>query len=145
MNSKNRLILILVLALAVPIIAMVILSHNKAEEVAATPVRPEGPCDIYADGGTPCVTAHSTTRALSASYNGPLYQVTRQSDGETFDVGIVPPSAGDAGGYADAAAQDLAEYAIYVCGPPEMMEKVYRTVLRMGAREDKLYSERFWL
>lgn len=106
MNSKNRLILILVLALAVPIIAMVILSHNKAEEVAATPVRPEGPCDIYADGGTPCVTAHSTTRALSASYNGPLYQVTRQSDGETFDVGIVPPSAGDAGGYADAAAQD---------------------------------------
>ena len=46
---------------------------------------------------------------------------------------------------ADAAAEDLAEYAIYVCGPPEMMEKVYRTVLRMGAREDKLYSERFWL
>ena len=28
----------------------------------------------------PCVAAHSTTRALSASYNGPLYQVRRESD-----------------------------------------------------------------
>jgi len=26
-----------------------------------------------------------------------------------------------------------------------MMDKVIRTVLRMGAREDRLYSERFWL
>jgi hypothetical protein len=25
------------------------------------------PCDIYASGGTPCVAAHSTTRALYAS------------------------------------------------------------------------------
>ena len=24
----------------------------------------EGPCDIYQKGGTPCVTAHSTTRLL---------------------------------------------------------------------------------
>jgi len=31
------------------------------------------PCDIYASAGTPCVAAHSTTRALFASYNGPLY------------------------------------------------------------------------
>ncbi|MEW1842034.1 arabinofuranosidase catalytic domain-containing protein, partial [Nonomuraea angiospora] len=37
-------------------------------------------CDIYAAGGTPCVAAHSTTRALYASYNGSLYQVRRSSD-----------------------------------------------------------------
>ena len=27
------------------------------------------PCDIYASGGTACVAAHSTTRALFAAYN----------------------------------------------------------------------------
>uniref|UniRef100_UPI0027E16FF2 arabinofuranosidase catalytic domain-containing protein n=1 Tax=Streptomyces sp. HPF1205 TaxID=2873262 RepID=UPI0027E16FF2 len=42
-----------------------------------------GPCDIYASGGTPCVAAHSTTRALYAAYNGPLYQVRRSSDNTT--------------------------------------------------------------
>eukprot|EP01047_Picozoa_sp_COSAG01_P137750 COSAG01_NODE_68311_length_264_cov_0.939394_1_plen_71_part_10 len=31
------------------------------------------PCDIYAAGGTPCVAAHSTVRALYASYTGMLY------------------------------------------------------------------------
>jgi hypothetical protein len=52
------------------------------------------------------VAAHSSTRALYASYNGPLYQVLRQSDGKTLDIGVVQPSASDAGGYADATAQD---------------------------------------
>ncbi len=64
------------------------------------------PCDIYAAAGTPCVAAHSTTRALYASYDGPLYQVRRQSDGAVKDIGVVRPTATDAGGYADAAAQD---------------------------------------
>src|SRR5207253_8012635 len=73
---------------------------------AQAPARPSGPCDIYAAAGTPCVAAHSTTRALYASYNGPLYQVKRQSDGATKDIGVVQPTASDAGGYADAAAQD---------------------------------------
>ncbi|MGW6502269.1 arabinofuranosidase catalytic domain-containing protein [Nonomuraea angiospora] len=59
------------------------------------------PCDIYASGGTPCVAAHSTTRALYASYNGPLYQVRRASDNTTRDIGVL-----SAGGGADAAAQD---------------------------------------
>ncbi|HET9170549.1 MAG TPA: arabinofuranosidase catalytic domain-containing protein, partial [Actinospica sp.] len=40
----------------------------------------QGPCDIYASGGTPCVAAHSTTRALYGNYNGNLYQVQRSSD-----------------------------------------------------------------
>jgi hypothetical protein len=52
------------------------------------------------------VAAHSSTRALYASYNGPLYQVLRQSDGKTLDIGVVRPSATDGGGYADAASQD---------------------------------------
>src|SRR5215471_7871448 len=73
------------------------------------PPRPQGPCDLYAAGGTPCMAAHSTTRALYASYNGPLYQVMRLSDMKVTNIGIVQPSASpfpDAGGYADAAAQD---------------------------------------
>jgi hypothetical protein len=47
------------------------------------------------------VAAHSTTRALFAAYNGPLYQVTRTSDGATHDIGLL-----SAGGYANAADQD---------------------------------------
>ena len=68
--------------------------------------RPEGPCDVYARGGAPCVAAHSTTRALYASYDGPLYQVMRASDGKKLDIGVVKATADDPGGYADAAAQD---------------------------------------
>ncbi|KAH8809342.1 alpha-L-arabinofuranosidase [Xylogone sp. PMI_703] len=60
-----------------------------------------GPCDIYSSGGTPCVAAHSTTRALYSSYTGQLYQVKRGSDGATTT--IAPLSAG---GVANAAAQD---------------------------------------
>ena len=59
------------------------------------------PCDIYASGGTPCVAAHSTTRALYASYNGPLYQVRRASDNATTNISPL-----SAGGVANAAAQD---------------------------------------
>ena len=74
-----------------------------------SPSRPQGPCDIYAAGGTPCVAAHSTTRALYASYNGPLYQVMRLSDNAVKDIGVAGPHAfpsTDPGGYADAAVQD---------------------------------------
>ncbi|KAH8797610.1 Arabinosidase B [Flagelloscypha sp. PMI_526] len=60
-----------------------------------------GPCDIYASGGTPCVAAHSTTRALYNAYTGPLYQVRRASNNGTAD--IAPLSAG---GVANAATQD---------------------------------------
>ena len=59
------------------------------------------PCDIYASGGTPCIAAHSTVRALYGSYNGPLYQVKRKSDSKTLDIGVLSP-----GGFANAAAQD---------------------------------------
>ncbi|KAI9714042.1 MAG: hypothetical protein M1820_000772 [Bogoriella megaspora] len=60
-----------------------------------------GPCDIYSSGGTPCVAAHSTTRALYSAYSGSLYQVRRGSDSATTN--IAPLSAG---GVANAAAQD---------------------------------------
>ncbi len=72
----------------------------------AAPAGPNGPCDIYGAAGNPCVAAHSTTRALYASYKGPLYQVLRQSDGKSLNIGVVPASATDKGGYANAAAQD---------------------------------------
>jgi len=60
-----------------------------------------GPCDIYSAGGTPCVAAHSTTRALYSSYSGSLYQVKRGSDNTTTNI-----AASSAGGVANAAAQD---------------------------------------
>src|SRR5579871_6342440 len=92
-------------------IALTLASFIGAQPSGAkgAPARPKGPCDVYAEAGDACVAAHSTTRALYASYNGPLYQVIRQSDGKTLDIGVVQPSASpvpDAGGYADAAAQD---------------------------------------
>src|SRR5580692_9350846 len=59
------------------------------------------PCDIYAAASTPCVAAHSTTRALYAAYSGNLYQVRRSSDNTTLNIGTV-----SAGGVANAAAQD---------------------------------------
>jgi hypothetical protein len=77
---------------------------GQAHEASAS--RPQGPCDVYAAAGDPCVAAQSTTRALYASYRGPLYQVKRASDGKTLNIGVVEPHGSDPGGYADAAAQD---------------------------------------
>ncbi|HEY5960792.1 MAG TPA: arabinofuranosidase catalytic domain-containing protein [Polyangiaceae bacterium] len=56
------------------------------------------PCDVLAKACQPCVSAHSTVRAIVTGYTGPLYQVQR-SDGQNKEIGIVD-------GYADTAAQD---------------------------------------
>ena len=80
-------------------LALVAGAATLAAPVTAQQARPQGPCDIYAAGGTPCVTAHSTVRSLSSSYSGPLYQVER-ADGELLDIGVI------AGGFADGKAQD---------------------------------------
>jgi hypothetical protein len=77
-----------------------------AAVASAVPARPasaasSGPCDIYASYGTSCVAAYSTTRALYASYDGPLYQVRRASDAATDKIGLLSE-----GGYVDAAEQD---------------------------------------
>jgi len=58
------------------------------------------PCDIYAEDGGPCVAAHSTVRALYATYGGPLYQL-KNAAGETRDIAPLTP-----GGFADSAAHD---------------------------------------
>jgi hypothetical protein len=103
---KTKTHLVLRLALALTLIGAALTMATPAGEA---PPRPQGPCDIYAAAGGPCVAAHSTTRALYAGYNGPLYQVLRQSDGKTLDIGVVQPVASpvpDSGGYANAAAQD---------------------------------------
>ena len=47
------------------------------------------------------MAAHSTTRALYAAYNGPLYQVRRASDNATTNISPL-----SAGGVANAATQD---------------------------------------
>ncbi|KAH8704081.1 putative alpha-N-arabinofuranosidase precursor [Talaromyces proteolyticus] len=68
--------------------------------LAGSPVNADGPCDIYSSGGTPCIAAHSTVRALYDSYTDALYQISRGSDGSTTD--ITPLS----NGIANATAQD---------------------------------------
>jgi len=88
---------LLVLTGAVALAAGTLIVGGAAPAGAATSL----PCDIYAAAGTPCVAAHSTTRALYAAYNGPLYQVRRASNGATTNIGTLA-----AGGYANAAAQD---------------------------------------
>ena len=60
----------------------------------------EGPCDIYAKGGTPCVAAHSMTRALYVAYSGPLYSV-QNIQNATRDIYVQ-----HAGGVADAASHN---------------------------------------
>ena len=105
MKKKSRFLIILALALILPVAMMIMAMSGTGHNV--TPPITEGPCDIYAAAGNPCVAAHSSTRALYSSYKGPLYQVMRKSDGKTLDIGVVRPKEGDPGGYADAAAQDV--------------------------------------
>jgi hypothetical protein len=67
---------------------------------SASAAAPSQPCDIYAAGGTPCEAAYSTTRALFASYGGPLYQIQRASDGSQLNIGLQA-----AGGVVNTAPQ----------------------------------------
>jgi hypothetical protein len=94
LQSFRRVLLLLGAALA---LAAGVLAAGSAPPAAAASL----PCDIYASAGTPCVAAHSTTRALYVSYSGSLYQVKRASDGATANISTL-----SAGGYANAAAQD---------------------------------------
>ncbi len=94
LRSLRRVLLFLAGALTLAVGALVAAGASPAAAASL-------PCDIYASGGTPCVAAHSTTRALYASYDGPLYQVRRASDGTTTNISPL-----SAGGVANAAAQD---------------------------------------
>jgi hypothetical protein len=74
-------------------------SASPSPSVSSSPAG-QLPCDLYAAGGTPCIAAHSTTRALYAAYDGPLYQVQRSSDHAYQDIGVL-----SAGGVANSATQ----------------------------------------
>ncbi len=78
-------------------------ANQQWSQSGSTPPPPTGsrPCDIYAAGGTACVAAHSTTRALFSAYTGNLYQVRRSSDNTTRNIGVL-----SAGGTANGVAQD---------------------------------------
>ena len=61
------------------------------------------PCDIYSAGGTPCVAAHSLTRALYAAYDGPLYRLVRTPGRSRADITVR-----HAGGSANISSVRLA-------------------------------------
>ena len=74
------------------------------------------PCDIFAKAGTPCVAAHSSTRALYAAYDGPLYQLVKETGMGGSGLSSSNPMVTKdikvaAGGVVDAAAHDA------FCGP----------------------------
>ncbi|HUN32776.1 MAG TPA: alpha-L-arabinofuranosidase B [Trebonia sp.] len=96
--ARTRKALLAVLAAMALVVAGLLAGAGAASQATAAT---QEPCDIYAAAGTACVAAHSTTRALYAAYDGPLYQVRRVSDNTTTD--IYPLSAG---GAANAATQD---------------------------------------
>ena len=66
-----------VTATAVTLAAGAMAAAGVTVGATAAAAATQEPCDIYAAGGTPCVAAHSTTRALYAAYDGHLYQVRR--------------------------------------------------------------------
>jgi len=93
--------------LACPVVGLSVIACSSNTNVTprATPTATaptasdQRPCDLYASA-TPCVAAFSTTRALYVAYAGALYQVTRQSDSTTMEIGLLSD------GYANAASQD---------------------------------------
>jgi hypothetical protein len=87
--------------LAVAALAVVVAALASAVGPSARAQSGSLPCDIYSQYGTPCVAAYSMDRALYSSYDGPLYQVQRASDGTTASIGLL-----SAGGYVNAAEQD---------------------------------------
>jgi non-reducing end alpha-L-arabinofuranosidase len=97
-QAKRRLV---VAAAAVALGAGAMAGAAITVGATAASAATQEPCDIYAAAGTPCVAAHSTTRALYAAYDGALYQVRRSSDNST--VNISPLAAG---GVANGGAQD---------------------------------------
>jgi non-reducing end alpha-L-arabinofuranosidase len=89
---KTRIASALMLSFVLTVVGATLTMAQQAPTGGGVPPqRPQGPCDIYASARNPCAAAHSTTRALYATYNGPLYQVLRQSDGKTLDIGVVNP------------------------------------------------------
>ncbi|WP_413253385.1 arabinofuranosidase catalytic domain-containing protein [Streptomyces pseudovenezuelae] len=100
-RRRGKAVLLVALAMVVAVFGAPASATSQRADPATQRVADVSlPCDLYAAGGTPCVTAHATTRALFASYNGPLYQIQRASDHSYRDIGLL-----SAGGYADGASQ----------------------------------------
>jgi hypothetical protein len=65
------------------------------------------PCDVFKEGGTTCVTAHSTVRVIASGYSGPLYQLCKGGSkagpgsctGESQDIEAID-------GYADVNSHE---------------------------------------
>jgi hypothetical protein len=100
-RQVRRRLLVAAAAVGLASGAMVAAGVTVGVGVGSASAATQEPCDIYAAADTPCVAAHSTTRALYAAYDGPLYQVRRASDSTTTN--IYPLSAG---GAANAATQN---------------------------------------
>ena len=117
-------------------------SNQKwAEPTPQPPSGGSGPCDLHSAGGTPCVAAHSTVRALYGSYSGSLYQV-QASFGQLRDGGlpggyspmrkqgaIVLGSGGDcckSGGGANLSAGTFYEGAIVAGYPSDATDNAVR-------------------
>ncbi|MFF7566094.1 arabinofuranosidase catalytic domain-containing protein [Streptomyces pseudovenezuelae] len=100
-RRRGKAVLLVALAMVVAVLgAPASATSQRTDPATQRAADVSLPCDLYAAGGTPCVTAHATTRALFASYNGPLYQIQRASDHSYRDIGLL-----SAGGYADGASQ----------------------------------------
>ena len=89
-----------------------------AAAAAAAAAAPQGPCDIFAAAGTPCVAAYALTRALLGAYGGALYQLRRAADNATLDVRALAP-----GGAADAAAH--AAFCAGASGAACVVQRLY--------------------
>lgn len=104
-SPRSWMSLVAALALALALLASARVSTQAAVAAGVgadqSAQAQQQPCDIYSSAGSPCVAAYSTVRALYAGYAGPLYEVTRSSDGQTLDV---HPQR--KGGIAAAATQD---------------------------------------
>jgi hypothetical protein len=100
-KTSRKTLLCVAAAAALALAAFAGASAASATTSNAAAARSALPCNIYAAGDTPCVAAYSTVRALYSFYDGPLYQVTRVSDGTTRQIEALAP-----GGYANAIAQD---------------------------------------
>jgi hypothetical protein len=98
--TSAALVLAALAAVSAPAGAAQVASTASTVASSASAASSLRPCNIYVAGGTPCVAAYSTVRALYRGYRGPLYQVTRVSDGTAAKIGTLPD------GYADAAAQN---------------------------------------
>jgi non-reducing end alpha-L-arabinofuranosidase len=92
---------LLAAALAMPAAGAAAGAAAATSSAAATAAAASSlPCDLYASGGTPCEAAYSTTRALFASYDGPLYQIQRASDNSQLNI-----SPSSTGGVVNSAPQ----------------------------------------